>query len=49
MLNMCEGASKLPKKLLFLEYHNLECCYLVIQVRSNDLNEFFGLVWIFVT
>ena len=47
--NMSEGASKLPQTSKFLEYPNMECLHLVIQVGLTDLDVSFGLLQAFVT
>ena len=47
--NISDGASKLPQHSKFLEYPDLECLYLVIQVGKTDFNNSFGLPLAFVT
>ena len=44
-----DGASKLPQYSKFPEYPDLKCLYLVIQVRTTDLNNSFRLPLAFVT
>ena len=44
-----KGASKIPPHSIFLDYPNLDCFYLVIQVGSMYLNNSFGLPQAFVT
>ena len=44
MLNMCEGASKLPQIQYSWNNPNIECFYLVIQVRSTHLTTISGLM-----
>ena len=48
LFNTCEGALKLPKILIFLEYTNLDCFHLVIQVEFTYLNDSFRLLRAFL-
>ena len=49
VLNMNEGASKLPQNKKIMEFLNVECLHQVIQVGLTNLNNSFGLVRAFVT
>ena len=49
MMNMSEGALKLPQNPILIEYPDLDCFYLVIQMGTTYLNDRFGLPRAFVT
>ena len=49
MMNRCDWVSKLPKNDWFLEYPNLECLHLFIQVGSTYLNDDFWLLLAFLS